>query len=163
MSGVHNPWGKPPTKQQEANAKIDAILANDPTRKPPRRSSIFEGRSFQIVVDFYSFELDPAQLTRYAADALGRAITAAREKARAVESNLSRQSVVFEEDKALWPKVSLKLGPTTLFARASSHDPKLAYMMAIDRVSLALMDAMLEAPALRAFFTNAGIIITRKA
>ena len=164
MSGIHNPWTKPPSAQQQANEKVDAVIAGDPHRKPPRRSIVFEGRSFQIAADFYTYELDPKHLTLYAADALGRAISEARLKApQAINSNFARQSIVYDEAKATWPKVTWGLGELKLFVRASSHDAGLAFMMAVDRVALALMDAMMEAPALRTLFKDMGVALTRKA
>lgn len=158
--GVMSPWATAP--KETAQDKAEQIIENSP-EGAPRREISFDGRAFQIVVAFFSFERDAKKLNSYAHDALGRAVASALKADPAMLQELKRQSIFLDESHLLAPKVTVRLGPVTLYVKASSFDPKMAQLMAMDRVALAISDACGLSVKIRKTLADHDVLIARKA
>ena len=160
--GVFSPWGM--NKKESVQEKVQRAFAEDPS-SIPTKTMTFDGRAFQIITAFRTYDKEPELLTSYAKDALGRAIDEALKKSPALKKELSLQSIYLEGDPAkdLHPTVTLLLGPLTLWVKASSFDPKMASLMAHDRLALAVVDASNLSKPIRDIFAEHNIIIARKA
>ena len=60
-------------------------------------------------------------------------------------------------------KVTVSLGPVSLYVKASSFDPKMAQLMAMDRIALSLADARNTSKKVRKVIDEHDIIVARKA
>lgn len=154
--GVLSPWEKKP----EPTA-IEKVIAN--SDEVPKREIRFKGRAFHIYVRFYTADTDAEALTSYAKDALGTAISEILKIGTSTLEALQRQSIELDARKALWPKVTVNLGPVTLYVKASSYEPAMAELMAIDRIALALSNAKAENQKIRQHLDDRDIFITRSA
>lgn len=160
--GVFSPWGM--NKKESVQEKVQRAFAEDPS-KIPTKTMTFDGRAFQIITAFRTYDTDPELLTSYAKDALGRAIQEALKKNPALKKEMAIQSLYLENDSAkeLHPTVTLSLGPMSVWAKASSFDPKMASLMAHDRLALAIVDASNVSKPVRDIFAEHNIIVARKA
>lgn len=158
--GVMSPWAAAP--KETAQDKAEQIIENSP-EGAPRREISFDGRAFQIVVAFFSFDRDSKRLNSYAHDALGRAIASALKADPAMLQELKRQSIFLDESHLLAPKVTVRLGPITLYVKASSFDSKMAQIMSMDRIALALADASGISAKVRRTLEDHDVLIARKA
>lgn len=158
--GVMSPWAATP--KETAQDRAEQIIENSP-EGAPRREVSFDGRSFQLVVAFFSFERDDKKLSAYAHDALGRAVASALKADPAMLQEFKRQSIFLDESHLLAPKVTVRLGPVTLYVKASSFDPKMAQLMAMDRIALAMADARGLSPKIRKTFDDHDVLVARKA
>jgi hypothetical protein len=70
-------------------------------------------------------------------------------------------AVLLVEDVADAPTVTL--GPLVLYAKASSFEPKMAQLMAMDRIALSLSDARGISLKVRKCLEDHGIVVARKA
>lgn len=157
--GVLSPWAKP-----EHDTAVDRAerIAEESVEGVPRREMTFDGRAFQVTVAFFSLERDGAKLSKYAQDALGRAIDATLKVDKALLGEFARQSIVLDAQKLLAPKVTVTLGALTLYVKASSFDEKMAKLMAIDRIALALLDAKSQSAKVRKSLEDHDVLIARK-
>jgi hypothetical protein len=160
--GVFSPWGI--NKKETIQEKVQRAFADDPSNIPTKVMT-FDGRAFQIIVSFRSYDKDPDLLTSYAKDALGRALQDVIKKSPTFKKGLTTQSIYLEgaSEKELHPMVTLALGPLTLWVKASSFDPKMASLMAHDRLALAAVEAINQSKIVRDIFTEHNVIIARKA
>jgi hypothetical protein len=157
--GIVNPWIKPQgeTPQQAAERAIE-----EAPEGAPKRDITFDGRAFHLRVSFYSFEKNQDRLSAFAHDALGRAISDALKVDGVLLSELKHQSIFLDEKQVLAAKVTVRLGPVTLYVKASSFDPKTAQIMAMDRIGLALANARNASAKVRKCFDEHELIIARK-
>lgn len=103
------------------------------------------GRIYEICVAFRTFDKDRDKLAEYALVALGMALESCLKAFPNLVKMLEQQSIVLSTEKAPWPKVTLALGPVTIYAKAGSFDTKTAALMAFDRLALCLTDEVLDA------------------
>ena len=80
-----------------------------------------------------------------------------------LRQELARQSIYEDEAKVLAAKVTMTLGVLTLYAKASSFEPKMAQLMAMDRIALAISDARGLSLKVRKSLEDHGIVVARKA
>ena len=160
--GILSPWAKT-TPTNTAQARAEAQLENGDGRDLPYREVTFDGRSLQIIVGFYTFDKDAPRLQAYAHDALGRAITHALGVDAELRRQLELQSVATDAAKMLAPKVTLTLGALVLYVKASSFDPKLARLMATDRLALSLADARNASKKVAQSLVDHSVTIASKA
>ena len=158
--GVISPWAAP--EKESATDRAERMIEESP-EGAPRREVTFDGRAFQLVVAFFSFDRDSTRLSGYAHDALGRAIVAAFKVDEVLLKEFSRQSIFTDEGKVLAAKVTVRLGPVSLYVKASSFDPKMAQLMAMDRIALSLADARNMSKKVRKVIDEHDIIVARKA
>lgn len=158
--GVLSPWAAPERESEKDRAER---IIEDSVEGAPRREITFDGRAYQIVVPFFSFEKDPKRLSVYAHDALGRALQLALKVDTVLRQELARQSIYEDEAKVLAAKVTVTLGPLTLYAKASSFEPKMAQLMAMDRIALSLSDSRGISLKVRKCLEDHGIVVARKA
>jgi hypothetical protein len=154
-----SPWTAPP---KESPAEQAERLIDETENGAPRREITFDGRAFQLIVAFFSFDQDSRRVSGYAHDALGRAVVAALVADGALRREMDRQSIYTEEERVMAPKVTVRLGPITLFVKASSFDPKTAQLMAMDRIALALVDSRGASAKVRKLLDEHDIVIARK-
>lgn len=158
--GVLSPWQTP--KKETSEEKAERMIEESP-EGAPRREITFDGRAFQITVAFFSFDKDQKRLASYAHDALGRALSSALVADGTLAKELTRQSIFTDEKKVLAAKVTIRLGPVTLFAKASSFDAKMAQLMAMDRLALAIVDSRNASAKVRKTMEDHDVVIARKA
>lgn len=158
--GVLSPWAAPERESETARAER---IIEDSVEGAPRREITFDGRAYQIVVPFFSFEKNAGKLSVYAHDALGRAIQSALKVDSVLKEELARQSIYQDESRVLAAKVTVTLGPLILYVKASSFEPKMAQLMAMDRIALALSDARGISAKVRKCLDDHGILVARKA
>ena len=158
--GVLSPWAAPGRESEQEKAER---IIEDSVEGAPRREITFDGRAYQIVVPFFSFEKDPKRLSAYAHDALGRAVQATLKSDGTLRDELARQSIYEDASKVLAAKVTVTLGPLVLYVKASSFEPKMAQLMAMDRIALALSDARGLSIKVRKSLEDHGIVVARKA
>ena len=158
--GVISPWATP--KGESAKEQTERLI-DESSEGAPKREITFDGRAFQLVVSFFSFDRDQPRLASYAHDALGRAISAALKVGGTLKGEFERQSIYTDESRVLAPKVTVRLGGLTLYVKASSFDSKMAQLMAMDRIALALADARNESKEVRRVIEEHDVVIARKA
>ena len=157
--GVLSPWEKAP---QATPKELTERLIEETPEGAPRREVTFDGRAFQLIVAFFSFDRDAKRLTGYAHDALGRALAAALKVDDALREEFQRQSIFTEEARVLAAKVTVRLGPVTLYVKASSFEPQMAQLMAMDRIALALADARNASKKVRKVIDEHDVVVARK-
>lgn len=136
--GILSPWG---LKREEPALTVEESLREKVRRG--RTPVAVQGRQYHLLVILpVTFKRDDS--------AVGNATTAAmhvlgeffaRATTKELTALLAVQKLAFKEEAIVGPRVSFELGPTKLYAAASSHDPKLAQAMALDRLALALTQA----------------------
>ena len=158
--GVMSPWAMKSgeTPQEKAERVLEEVHEG-----MPRREMTFDGRAFQIVVAFFSLDREPEKLSTYAHDALGRVIQSALTVDKTLSQEFERQSITLDSNKMLSPKVTVPLGPITLYVKASSFEPKMAKLMAIDRIALALSDAKGRSAKIKTCLEDHDAAVVRKA
>lgn len=158
--GVFSPWA---AVERESAKETAERTIEESVEGAPRREITFDGRAFQIVVAFFSFDKDANRLSGYAHDALGRGVEATLKVDDALRSEFTRQSIFTDPAKVMAAKVTVQLGLVTLYVKASSFDPKMAQLMAVDRIALAISDARGRSPKVRKSFEEHDIVVARKA
>ena len=158
--GIFSPWSTPVVETPKE--KTERLIEESP-EGAPRRTVTFDGRAFQIVVGLFSFDKDSRNLSNYAHDALGRAVTAVLKIDNALIDEFKRQSIFLDKANLLDPKVEIKLGSVTLYVKASSFDPKMATLMAFDRIALSLTNVSNNHKNIRTCLADHDIQLARKA
>jgi hypothetical protein len=158
--GVLSPWEA--TKKESPADTAERMIEESP-EGAPRREITFDGRAFQITVAFFSFDKDMKRMSSYAHDALGRALASALAVDSVLAREMARQSIFMDETKVLAAKVTIRLGPVTLFVKASSFDPKMAQLMAMDRIALAMVDSRNASVKVKKAMDDHDVVIARKA
>ena len=156
--GVDSPW----TKRREDPLEKAERTIEESLEGAPRREITFDGRAFQIVVAFFSLERDQKLLSGYAHDALGRAVKHLLTCDGSFLDDLNVQSIYLDHTKVMGPKVTMTLGPVTLYAKASSFKPAMAQLMALDRLALAISDAKGRSKKIKDALKDCDVVVARK-
>lgn len=169
MKGIHSPWKRPAPKEerQDTSTAPEAPKKGDvqfdleavPLAKPRRTPVSFRGRAYVLEVGVLARPADEDVLDMGKTQ-LGVCLSEILAAYRPALGLFKEQSI--DVSPMLGPKVLLELGPLKLYAKASSMDLTMALRMAVDRLTLALVEIRQSSSGAKAILDKYFIQIVRQ-
>lgn len=156
MSKFASPWVTVAETKQERVLR----LAKE-GKEPDRVTHDVEGPLYTLRVVVDTYEKDPAVLGDYAIHVFGSCLKQAQ-ACKDFDQALETRSVSRDPRKVLGAKVKITLSETVYYAKASSHDLKMAMAHAIDRLAAALSELSRTHPLVEKALRDGGLTLIRK-
>jgi hypothetical protein len=163
MKGILNPWA--PKEAQVPAVEADGVRSKvvlnefDLGQEAPFMSVVFRGQTYGLRIQVVRQRTEP-EMYALANFVLGEFFAELLKKVPKARAILARQSIFTSPPAA--PKVTLELGPVTLYATAGSTSLELAKKMTIDRIVLALLECRVDLPASREILKTFRVDTTMK-